>query len=285
MSEDCCGPASLRSASLAAAVLHVSAAADHRGMAGHVAFFLAVAAAQSALAAAVLLSPRRPLAGASRSRQPGRGRRLGALPHDRAAGRRHSAPEAIGFKDGISTMLEIGVAAGAGCGGCSPTAPGVSLSRPAAWRTVLGTGVWAVGAPVSSPGTPTAPDTPTAGEHAHATRRPPTPLPRGTLTRPPRRPRPIHHGGVGAGLSTTGRPRRGTRARRTIPPRHHEPGGSAHGRPDTSGPAAGTPPDHHHAREPRARSTTVPPAIATTTPRPTPGRPGPRSRRDHRPRQ
>ena len=99
---------------LAAGVLHMSAAADHAGMANHVAFFVLVAIGQSALAAAVLWGrPRRWFAAAAGANLAvvvvwALSRTTG-LPVDGT-----SVPEAIGFKDGISTVLEIGVLAGAG---------------------------------------------------------------------------------------------------------------------------------------------------------------------------
>jgi hypothetical protein len=133
---------------LAAGVLHVSAAADHRGMAGHVAFFLAVAAAQSALGAAVLIAAR-----------PARWLTVSALVNlvvaivwvlSRTSGLPvdgTSAPEALGFKDGISTMIEIGAAAGAGLWWLLPDgARRVALPSGRRAATLLGTGVWAVGA-------------------------------------------------------------------------------------------------------------------------------------------
>jgi hypothetical protein len=133
---------------LAAGVLHMSAAADHRGMAGHVAFFLIVAAVQSALAAGVLWGGRRRpwLVGAAAvnlavaavwvlSRTTG-------LPVDGS-----SVPEAIGFKDGISTLLEIGAVAGAGFWWLLPEASrSVALSSRRLASALLGTGVWALGA-------------------------------------------------------------------------------------------------------------------------------------------
>jgi hypothetical protein len=156
---------------LAAGVLHVSAAADHRGMAGHVAFFLAVAVVQSALATAVLWG------------RPGRWLAAGAvvnlavafvwvlsrttgLPVDGS-----SAPEAIGFKDGISTMLEIGAAAGAGLWWLLPDgARRVGLPSGRLATAVLGTGVWAVGAGGLFAGHAHSPGHTHAGaaEHAHA---------------------------------------------------------------------------------------------------------------------
>src|SRR5687768_7406227 len=132
---------------LAAAALHMSAAADHAGMASHEAFFVLVAIGQSALAAAVLWGcPGRWLAAAAGgnlavvliwalSRTTG-------LPVDGT-----SASEAIGFKDGISTVLELGVIASAGLWWLLPEAArhAVIPSRRLA-SAVMGTGVWALGA-------------------------------------------------------------------------------------------------------------------------------------------
>jgi hypothetical protein len=166
---------------LAAGVLHVSAAADHRGMAGHVAFFLVVAVAQSALGAAILLA------------RPGRWLAAGAvvnlavalvwvlsrttgLPVDGS-----SEPEAIGIKDGIATMVEIGAAAGAGLWWLLPDgARRVALPSGRLAAALLGTGVWAVGAAglfaghTHSPGhthaaqAAHAPAAPNGAEHPHS---------------------------------------------------------------------------------------------------------------------
>jgi hypothetical protein len=161
---------------LAAGVLHVSAAADHRGMAGHVAFFLVVAVAQSALGAAVLLArPGRWLAAGTAvnlaaalvwvlSRTTG-------LPVDGSP-----APEAIGFKDGIATMIEIGAAAGAGLWWLLPDgARRVALRSGRLAITLLGTGVWAVGAAGLLAGHTHSSGHTHAAQHAHA-----TPAPHGT---------------------------------------------------------------------------------------------------------
>jgi hypothetical protein len=132
---------------LAAGVLHVSAAADHRGMGGHVAFFVLIAMAQTALAASVAwgrsagwltLAALGNLAVALvwvLSRTTG-------LPVDGS-----STPEAMGFKDGIATLLELGAVAGAGMWWLLPdSARQLPLqSRRLAWA-MLGTGVWALGA-------------------------------------------------------------------------------------------------------------------------------------------
>jgi hypothetical protein len=155
---------------LAAGVLHVSAAADHRGMAGHVAFFLAVAAAQSALGAAVLIAAR-----------PARWLTVSALVNlvvaivwvlSRTSGLPvdgTSAPEALGFKDGISTMIEIGAAAGAGLWWLLPDgARRVALPSERRAATLLGTGVWAVGAAGLFAGHTHSPGHTHAAQHAHA---------------------------------------------------------------------------------------------------------------------
>ncbi|HKY76956.1 MAG TPA: hypothetical protein VJS45_12495 [Acidimicrobiia bacterium] len=155
---------------LAAGVLHVSAAADHRGMAGHVAFFLVVASLQSALGAAVLLArPGRWLAVATAvnlaaalvwtfSRTTG-------LPVDGSP-----VPEAIGFKDGITTMIEIGAAAGAGLWWLLPDgARRVVLPSGRLATTLLGTGVWAVGAAGLFAGHTHSPGHTHAAQHARAT--------------------------------------------------------------------------------------------------------------------
>src|SRR5687767_1754736 len=159
---------------LAAGVLHVSAAADHRGMGGHVAFFLAVAVAQSALGAAILLAARRPrwltvsalvnLVVASvwvLSRTSG-------LPADGT-----SAPEAFGFKDGITTMIEIGAAAGVGLWWLLPDgARRVALPSGRRAATLLGTGVWGVGAAGLFAGHTHSPGHTHAAQHAHASAAP-----------------------------------------------------------------------------------------------------------------
>ena len=154
---------------LAASVLHVSAAADHRGMGGHVAFFLAIAIIQSILAAAVLWT------------RPGRWLSAGAvvnlaiafiwvlsrttgLPVDGS-----SAPEAIGLKDGISTVLEIGTAAGAGLWWLLPEgARRVGLPSGRRATALVGTGVWAVGAAGLFAGHTHSPGHTHAGQHAAA---------------------------------------------------------------------------------------------------------------------
>lgn len=135
-------------ACVAAGVLHLSAADDHRGMGGHVAFFVLVAAAQSALGAAVLWA-----------RRPGRWLAVAAaanlavvvvwavsrttgLPVDGSA-----APEAMGFKDAISTLFELGAVAGAGMWWLLPEpARQLPLVSRRLASALLGTGVWALGA-------------------------------------------------------------------------------------------------------------------------------------------
>lgn len=154
---------------LAAGVLHVSAAADHRGMAGHVAFFLVVAVVQSALAAAILLA------------RPAPWLAVGAAVNlavalvwvlSRTTGLAidgSSAPEAIGFKDGIATMLEIGAAAGAGLWWLLPDgARRVALPSGRLATTLLGTGVWAVSAAGLFAGHTHSPGHTHAAQHAHA---------------------------------------------------------------------------------------------------------------------
>ena len=154
---------------LAAGVLHVSAAADHRGMAGHVAFFLVVAVVQSALAAAILLA------------RPARWLAVGAAVNlavalvwvlSRTTGLAvdgSSASEAIGFKDGIATMLEIGAAAGAGLWWLLPDgARRVALPSGRLATTLLGTGVWAVSAAGLFAGHTHSPGHTHAAQHAHA---------------------------------------------------------------------------------------------------------------------
>jgi hypothetical protein len=132
---------------LAAGILHMSAAADHAGMATHVAFFVLVAVLQSVLGALVLWArPDRWLVAAAGanltvavvwvlSRTTG-------LPVGGT-----SAPEAIGFKDGISTVLELGVVASVGLWWLLPQAarqaviPSRRLGSSLMWA-----GVWALGA-------------------------------------------------------------------------------------------------------------------------------------------
>jgi hypothetical protein len=133
---------------VAAGVLHLSAAADHRGMGGHVAFFVLVAAAQSALGASVLWA-----------RRPGRWLAVAAaanlavvvvwavsrttgLPVDGS-----STPEAMGFKDAVSTLFEFGAVAGAGMWWLLPEpARQLPLVSRRLASALLGTGVWALGA-------------------------------------------------------------------------------------------------------------------------------------------
>jgi hypothetical protein len=133
---------------LVAGALHMSAAADHEGMAGHVAFFVLVALAQSALGAALLWSrqPGRWLAAAAAANLAVAAvwvlSRTTGLPVDGA-----SVPEVIGWKDGISSMLEIGVVAAAGLWWLLPEAARrAALGSRRLASTVLGTGIWALGA-------------------------------------------------------------------------------------------------------------------------------------------
>jgi hypothetical protein len=132
---------------LAAGVLHVSAAADHRGMAGHVAFFVLVAVAQSALAAAVQWArPRRWLGVAAVANLAVAAiwvlSRTTGISVDGT-----SAPEAIGFKDGVATMLELGAVAGTALWWLLPEAARQVVLPSRRWAsTLLGTGVWALGA-------------------------------------------------------------------------------------------------------------------------------------------
>jgi hypothetical protein len=107
---------------LASAVIHASAAAEHRGLPLHVAFFLVVAALQGGLAAAVLRGRSRRWVAVSAAFSGALvviwvlSRTVG-LPVEGAA-----TAEPIGFKDGISTLLELGVVAGAGLLGALPEA-------------------------------------------------------------------------------------------------------------------------------------------------------------------
>jgi hypothetical protein len=137
---------SLACMSLASAMIHASAAADHRDLPLHVAFFLVVAAVQSGLAAAVLRG------GAGRwvavtaafngavaviwvlSRTTG-------LPVEGAAG-----AEPLGFKDGISTLLELGIVAGAGLLAILPEAGRrLSVSAGPLASIVIAATVWGLG--------------------------------------------------------------------------------------------------------------------------------------------
>jgi hypothetical protein len=131
---------------LASAVIHASAAADHQGWALHVVFFLVVAAAQSALAAAVLggrsgrwVAVTAAFNGAVAviwllSRTVG-------LPVEGAA-----VAEPIGFKDGISTLLEFGIVAGAGLLAALPEAARrIALSTGPLASIVIAAGAWGLG--------------------------------------------------------------------------------------------------------------------------------------------
>lgn len=155
---------------LAAGALHMSAAADHEGMAGHVAFFVIVAVAQSAMGAALLWTrrPGRWLAAAAAANLAVAAvwvlSRTTGLPVDGA-----SVPEAIGWKDGISSMLEIGVVAAAGLWWLLPEAARrAALGSRRLASTVLGTGIWAVGAAGLFAGHTHSPGHTHSAGHAHA---------------------------------------------------------------------------------------------------------------------
>lgn len=133
---------------VAAGVLHLSAAADHRGMGGHVAFFVLVAAAQSALGAAVLWTrrPGRWLAAAAAANLAvvivWAVSRTAGLPVDG-----NSTAEAMGFKDTISSLFELGAVAGAGMWWLLPEpARQLPLASRRLASAMLGTGVWVFGA-------------------------------------------------------------------------------------------------------------------------------------------
>lgn len=132
---------------LAAGVLHVSAAADHRGMGAHVAFFVLVAVGQTALAAALVWA--RP-AGWLSAAALGNLAVAGVWVLSRTTGLSvdgSSVPEAIGFKDGITTLLELGAVAGAGMWWLLPaSARRLPLQSRRLASVMLGTGVWALGA-------------------------------------------------------------------------------------------------------------------------------------------
>jgi hypothetical protein len=133
----------IASMSVGSAVIHASVVPDHAGLPLHVAFFLVTAAVQSGPAAVVL-----------RSRS-GRWLALTAacngviaviwvlsrttgLAVDGAA-----AAETIGFKDAISTLLEIGVVAGAGLVAILPEASRrVPLRVDSLAPTVMAVIVW-----------------------------------------------------------------------------------------------------------------------------------------------
>ena len=137
---------SLACMSLAAAVIHAQAAADHQGFPVQVGFFLAVAVVQSGLGAIVLRRPSvRWLAAIAAwngavaavwvlSRTVG-------LPVGGATG-----VESIGFKDGIAVLLELGICAGAGLLGTLPEAARrVALDAGPLASTVMAATVWGLG--------------------------------------------------------------------------------------------------------------------------------------------
>jgi hypothetical protein len=131
------------SMSLGAAVIHAAVVPDHQGLPLHVAFFLVTAAVQSGLAAVVL-----------RSRS-GRWLALTAACNaviaaiwvvSRTTGvpvEGVGAAEPIGFKDAISTLLEIGVVAGGGLVAFLPEASRrVRLGVNSRASTVMTAGIW-----------------------------------------------------------------------------------------------------------------------------------------------
>jgi hypothetical protein len=132
--------------SLAAAVIHASVAADHRGFPAHVAFFLVAAAVQSGFAAAVL---RRPsgrwlaaiaLANGAVAAVWVLSRTVG-LPVEGATG-----AESIGFKDAICTLFEVGICAGAGLLGTLPEAARrAAVATGPLVSTVFAALVWGLG--------------------------------------------------------------------------------------------------------------------------------------------
>jgi hypothetical protein len=137
---------SLACMALASAVIHASASADHQGFPLHVAFFLVVACVQSGVAAAVLrgrsgrwVAVTAVVNGAIAvtwvlSRTVG-------LPVEGAA-----AVEPIGFKDGISTLLELGIVAGAGLLAVLPEAGRrIALSTGPLASIVIAASVWGLG--------------------------------------------------------------------------------------------------------------------------------------------
>jgi hypothetical protein len=138
---------SLACMSLAAAVIHASVAADHRGFPAHVAFFLVVAAVQSGLAAAVL---RRPSGRWLAAIAAANGAVIAVWVVSRTVGlpvEGASAAESIGFKDGICVLLEVGICAGAGLLGALPEAARrVALATGPLAATVIAVVVWGLGA-------------------------------------------------------------------------------------------------------------------------------------------
>jgi hypothetical protein len=131
---------------LASAVIHASAAAEHRGLPLHVAFFLVVAALQGGLAAAVLRGRSGRWVAVSAAFSGALAviwvlSRTVGLPVEGAA-----AVEPIGFKDGISTLLEMGVVAGAGLLGALPEAGRrIALSTGPLARVVIAASVGGLG--------------------------------------------------------------------------------------------------------------------------------------------
>jgi hypothetical protein len=132
----------IASLSLAAALVHASVVPDHPGLPLHVAFFLVSAVLQSGLAAVVL-----------RGRS-GRWLALTAacngviaviwvLSRTTGVPVEGAAAEPIGFKDAISTLLELGVVAGAGLVAVLPEASRrVPLRAGSLASTVMAAGVW-----------------------------------------------------------------------------------------------------------------------------------------------
>jgi hypothetical protein len=136
----------IASMSLASAVIHASVVPDHQGLPLHVAFFLVVAAVQSGLAALVLRRRSGPWVALTAACNGAVAvvwalSRTTGLPVEGA-----SAAEAIGFKDAISTLFEIGVVAGAGLLAVLPEAGRrISLTMGPMASTVLGAGIWGLG--------------------------------------------------------------------------------------------------------------------------------------------
>jgi hypothetical protein len=129
--------------SLAAAVIHAQAAADHRGFPVHVGFFLVAAAVQSALAAAVL---RRPSARWLAAIAACNGAVAAVWVLSRTVGlpvEGATLVESIGFKDGIAVLLEVGICAAAGLLGTLPEAARrVALAAGPLASTVIAATVW-----------------------------------------------------------------------------------------------------------------------------------------------
>ncbi|MDQ1514344.1 MAG: hypothetical protein QOE80_174 [Actinomycetota bacterium] len=137
---------SLACMALASAVIHASAAADHQGLPLHVAFFLVVAGVQSGLAAAVLRGRSGRWVAATAGFNGAVAviwllSRTVGLPVEGAA-----AAEAIGFKDGISTLLELGIVAGAGLLAALPEAGRrIALSTGPLASVVIAASAWGLG--------------------------------------------------------------------------------------------------------------------------------------------